>query len=46
MNNLGFLFVAYAAIWTGIFVFLLQIARRLSVMQKQVQSLQQEMESH
>jgi CcmD family protein len=42
MEKMTYLFLAYAAIWTGIFIFLLQIARRLSVMQKTVEALKQE----
>lgn len=45
MDNLSYLFFAYAAIWTGLLFFLVQIAKRLSVMQKQLESLQQEKES-
>ncbi len=44
MGNITFLFWAYVAIWTGLFVFMLQIARRLGGLQKQVKSLQQELE--
>ncbi len=45
MENLNYLFFAYAAIWTGLFIFLLQIAKRLSTLQKQVKALQEEMKS-
>jgi CcmD family protein len=45
VDNLNYLFFAYMAIWTGIFLFLLQIAKNLSTMQKQVETLQQERES-
>ena len=41
MENLSFLFIAYAAIWTGLFIFLVQISRRLSMVQKQVKALQE-----
>ncbi len=46
MDNLSYLFIAFAAIWTGLFVFLLQIGKRLTIMQKQVEALQPERESH
>jgi CcmD family protein len=42
MGNLGFLFAAYAAIWTALFIFMLQIARRLSSLQRDVETLKQD----
>jgi CcmD family protein len=45
MEKMTYLFLAYSAIWTGIFIFLLQIARRLAVMQKTVDALKQEIKS-
>lgn len=45
MENMTYLFLAYAAIWTGLFVFILQISKHLSGLQKQVESLQQDMQS-
>ncbi|MBN1559260.1 CcmD family protein [candidate division KSB1 bacterium] len=40
-----FLFAAFAVIWTGLFVFLLMIARRLTSLQQEVKSLRREMKS-
>lgn len=45
MTGVKFLFAAYAAIWTGLFAFLLLIARRLTRLQRDVHSLQQEIKS-
>jgi CcmD family protein len=45
MENVRFLFAAFAAIWTGLFVFLLLIARRLTHLQRDVKTLQQEIKS-
>ena len=39
MGNLGYLALAYAAIFTGLFIFLLNIAKKLSLMQKEVELL-------
>lgn len=39
MDNLGYLALAYAAIFTGLFIFLLNIAKKLSLMQKEVELL-------
>ncbi len=43
MENITFLFLAYAAIWTGLFLFMLIIGRRLSTLHKQVERLQKEL---
>jgi len=43
MNKLLFLFLAYTFIWTALFIFLLSIARKLSLMQKQVKQLKKNM---
>jgi CcmD family protein len=45
MEKMTFLFLAYSAIWSGIFIFLLQIARRLGVMQKDLDAIKQEIKS-
>lgn len=45
MSNLGYLFLAFAAIWTGLFIFLLLLAGKLSGLQKQVKLLKQELKS-
>ena len=45
MENMTYLFLAYAAIWTGLFVFILQISKHLSGLQKQVESLKQEIQA-
>lgn len=39
MNNLLYLFLAYAFIWTALFVFLLSIAARLSRMQREIRQI-------
>jgi len=44
MENLTFLFAAYAAIWSGIFIFLLIIARRLTVLSRGIDALKQEID--
>ena len=44
MENITFLFLAYAAIWTGLFLFMLFIAKRLSNLSKQVNHLQKELQ--
>ena len=41
MNKLLFLFLAYTFIWTALFIFLLSIARKLTLMQKQIKQLKQ-----
>ncbi len=43
MSNLHFLFLAYAAIWTGLFIFLLQIAKKLTQQQRVLDSLKDEL---
>lgn len=40
MNRLTFLFLAYALIWTVLFVFLCNIARKISSLKRQVDLLQ------
>lgn len=42
MDKLTYLALAYAAIWTGIFIYLVGIARKLSFMQKEVKLLKEE----
>lgn len=44
MGHLAFLFVAYAAMWSGLFVFLLRIAKQLSDLEQEVKSIKQEMQ--
>ena len=41
MGKLGYLFIAYAFIWTGIFVFLLSIARKLTNVERQLELFQE-----
>ena len=41
MHSMTFLFAAYAAIWTGLFIFLLQIGKRLTSVQRDLKILQQ-----
>jgi CcmD family protein len=36
MDKLSYLALAYAAIWTGIFLYLVNIAKKLSFMQREV----------
>lgn len=43
MTNLTYLFIAYAAIWTGLFIFLLQIGKKLTQQQRAVESLKEEL---
>ena len=44
MGNIGYLALAYAAIWTGIFIYLMNIAKKLSFMQKEVKLLKNQIE--
>ncbi len=37
MNNLLYLFIAYAFIWTGLFVYLLTIAIKISKARKELE---------
>ena len=43
MTNLTYLFIAYAAIWTGLFIFLLQIGKKLTQQQRVMESLKEEL---
>jgi CcmD family protein len=42
MGKLEYLALAYAAIWTGIFIYLLNIAKNLTYIKKQVKLLKDE----
>ena len=42
MGKLEYLALAYAAIWTGIFIYLLNIAKNLTNMKKEVKLLKEE----
>ena len=41
MGNLGYLFLAYAAIWSGIFIYLVNIAKKLTLMEKEIKLLKE-----
>lgn len=45
MQNLTFLFIAFAAIWSGLFLFLLRVARQLTVLQRDVEMLKQDVQN-
>jgi len=40
MDNLYYLVIAYAVVFTGLFLFLLQIAGRLTRLEKKIKALQ------
>jgi CcmD family protein len=44
MNNLGYLFAAFAVIWLAVLAYVLAIARRLRALEKEIRSLQQMIE--
>ncbi len=46
MENLGYLFAAYAVFWTLIFAFVFNIARRQKGLQREIESLKRALESH
>ncbi|NOY61298.1 MAG: CcmD family protein [Calditrichaeota bacterium] len=41
MSNLTYLFIAYAFIWTAIFLYLLNIGKKLSFMQREIKLLKE-----
>ncbi|MDZ7314939.1 MAG: CcmD family protein [candidate division KSB1 bacterium] len=43
MTKLGYLFLAYSAIWTGLFIFLLAILRRLTKLEEQLLELKEKL---
>ncbi|MBN1480953.1 CcmD family protein [candidate division KSB1 bacterium] len=42
MGQLTFLFMAYAIIWTALFLFMLQISKKLTNLRREVKSLQED----
>lgn len=42
MSNLTYLFLAYAFIWTAISVYLLNIGKKLSFMQREIKLLKED----
>jgi CcmD family protein len=40
MSHMTYLFLAYAVIWTALFIYLLRLGQRLSLLHKQVDALQ------
>ena len=43
MDNLVYLFIAYVAIWTGLFIFMLQIGKKLTQQQRDIANLKEEL---
>ena len=41
MDNLKFLFAAYTAVWTLIFLYILMVSRRNRALEKEVEELRQ-----
>lgn len=41
MTNLGYLFVAYAVVWIGLFVYLLRLGRRNRELEEELRELRQ-----
>jgi len=39
--NLGYLFAAYSLIWTALFIFLLLLAKKISVLNRDVEILKE-----
>lgn len=42
MSNLGFLFTAFALIWTALFVYLLFIVKKLTILENKIDALAEE----
>jgi len=42
MSNLGFLFTAFALIWTALFFYLLYVVKKLSVVEKKIDALSED----
>ncbi|NIA30094.1 MAG: CcmD family protein [Actinobacteria bacterium] len=42
MSNLTYLFIAYAFIWTAIFLYLLNIGKKLSFIQREIKLLKED----
>ena len=43
MNHFPFLFAAYAAVWVGIFVFLLRLERRSRELEDEIRELRRQL---
>jgi CcmD family protein len=44
MTNLGYLFAAYAAVWIGIFVYVLRLGRRSRELEEEARELRRLLE--
>jgi len=45
MNNLGYLFAAYAFIWVVVLAYVFMIARRQQALEREIKTLQQALQS-
>jgi CcmD family protein len=43
MTNLSYLFAAYAAVWMGLFVYLLRLSRRSRELEEEIRDLRRQL---